>query len=164
VLPQIAALTLVVCGLALMGGATAPYLPGFLGKRRLKKTTLESLASFAKKQESWSQLLVQPRFAEFAAMDKLAGLLIVVLGLFVAAPGMPDLIASLAVLMLGLGLLQRDGLVTLIGIAIAIGWIAFVVAMAAGAAMNAPYGVGWLETHAKWASDLLAGAGKPAAP
>lgn len=164
VLPQIAALTLIVCGLALMGGATAPYLPGFIGKRRLKKTTLESLASFAKSQESWSQLLVQPRFAEFAAMEKLMGLLIIVLGLLVATPGMPDLIAALAVLTLALGLLQRDGFVMLIGVAIATGWIAFVAAMVAGAAMHAPYGQGWLETHAKWASDLLASMNKPAAP
>jgi hypothetical protein len=163
-LPQFAALTLIVCGLALMGGATAPYLPGFIGKRRLKKTTLESLASFAKNQESWSQLLLQPRFAEFAAMEKLVGLLIVVLGALVAAPGMPDLIAALAVLTLALGMLQRDGLVMLIGVAIAVGWIAFVVAMVTGAAMNAPYGAGWLETHAKWASDLLANLNRPAAP
>ena len=156
ILPQIAGVTMIVCGLGLLMGAAAPPLPWFVGKMKARKSSLEGLAKFFDEQ-SWAHLIVNPRMAEFSTGlgETMAALSILILGIEVTAP-LPDLIPALGVLALGLGLLQRDGLVMLIGVAVAIGWTAFLIAMAVGAHMNAPFASGWMSEHAGWALHFIA--------
>jgi len=124
VLPPIAGVTMIVCGLGLAVGAAAPWLPGFLAQRRISRAGLERLA---------------------------------------IAP-LPNLIPALAVLALAMGLLQRDGLVTLIGVAVGVGWIAFLGAMAAGVAAHATYASGWAQDNAPALVTLLQHGAPPPHP
>jgi hypothetical protein len=155
-LPQIAGVTIIVCALALLAGAQAPPLPWFVAKMRVKKERLEGVAKFFDDLD-WARLVLTPRHAEFAtgAGETLAALALLLLGIASAA-GLPNTLPALGVCAIGLGLLQRDGLVMLIGVAVAIGWIAFLVAMAVGAHLNAPFASGWMNENAAWALKYLA--------
>ncbi len=161
VLPQIAGLTLLVCGFGMMGGAAAPWLPGFIGKRTLKKESVVGLAQMFEGM-AWSKLVLSPR-APWLVGDKLIGFVVLLVGIVVASPGLPDLIPALAMLALALGLMQRDGLVMLIGLATAIGWLAFIGAMVAGYFTQQPYAVGWVSDHIAWLSQIAI-PGQDAAP
>ena len=154
VLPQIAALTLIVCGLGLLFGAQAPWLPGVLGKRKASRAGLEKLAAFLADQQSWSHWLLTPRHREFAldAGERVAAIGLLLLGLSVALP-LPTAAPALGALAFGFGLLQRDGLVMTIGTAVAFGWAAFLATMVVGVAMNAPFAGGWAHDQAPWLID-----------
>ena len=157
VLPQIAAVTMIVCGLGLLFKAPGPWLPGFIAKRKANNLALDKLANFFAAQQGWLGAVVQPRHPEFALGlgERVAALSIVLLGFAVAVP-FPDLIPALAVLALALGLFERDGLVMMIGTAAAFGWLAFLITMIAGTITNAPFAAYWASDHAPFLANALA--------
>ena len=98
-----------------------PWVPTFMSKRTLSYATLERLVKFA---ETWCrpvEKLLRPRMAFMLhpAADVVAGLALAFLGVFLAVPlfipGSNELPAAIIVLLL-LGLIERDGVVVLIGL------------------------------------------------
>ena len=159
--PQLAALTLLVCGAGLFFNAPTPWLP-LIAKRKANQAALDKVAGFIASQESWLSAIVAPRHPELStgAGEKTAALAMILIGVSVAAP-LPHVIPALAALALALGLFERDGLVLMIGAAVSFGWVAFLTTMLGGLVAGASFASDWGQDHALWLVKIVGGGGQP---
>jgi hypothetical protein len=160
--PQIAGLLLLTAGLNLIGGARAPAtlraLKGVWPKSRLLAMAKALSAALGWIEAAWTGVwgdLID-------AFALAAGLALVVSGIAaLAGPSMP---LGLSAIALGYGLMQRDGLITLIGAALCFASSAFVLTMLGGIVADAPFARGWGEIHTPWLSEMLHPAPKDLIP
>ena len=117
-----------------------PQLPGMILRREVKYATLEKMVTFALKLTARMEKLVKPRMdfmQRWPGMMNLIGIGIASGGLQLCLPLPPlipfsNFIPALSIVLLTAGLMERDGLVVLIGYVVNIAaWIYFVVMFAA---------------------------------
>jgi hypothetical protein len=111
---------LAAAGLALARGREAPPLPRFVAERRLEADTIKRLFGAAEKVLSYTERFSRPRWPAFARSPRLIGAAIVLLSLLMILPfyvpfGNPVTAGPLA--LLGLALLEEDGLFCALGLA-----------------------------------------------
>lgn len=100
-----------------------PWVPGVLANRTLSFATLERLIGFADRWCRPVERLLRPRmaFMHRPAVDVIVGLALAFLGVFLAlplfVPGSNELPAAVIVLLL-LGLIERDGVFVVVGLAL----------------------------------------------
>jgi len=117
-------LALALCGARIAFGHE-PWLPGFILDRRVPRRALEKMLGFAAALYRRIERFVRPRLTQvfdWAGMRALIGLSIAVAGILLALPIPPpfpftNTIPGFAVIFLAIGLLERDGLLILIGYA-----------------------------------------------
>jgi hypothetical protein len=66
-------------------------------------------------------------------------------------------IPSIALTLASIGLIQRDGLLTLLGSLIALGWLTALCVLVTGLVMGAGFAVDLLSEHAPWLLNLFQG-------
>ncbi|HEV7439690.1 MAG TPA: exopolysaccharide biosynthesis protein [Methylobacterium sp.] len=118
-----------ICGLLLMlvaaqiaAGMSAPWLPRMLLGRSIARSDVERAVKRAvpllRRLERWSR----PRMSVFESALGMRGmgliLLTLAMALIVAAPVVGQIPLGLAVCLVGLGLVERDGVVVLVGLGI----------------------------------------------
>ncbi|WP_281407627.1 exopolysaccharide biosynthesis protein [Methylobacterium planeticum] len=118
-----------ICGLLLMlvaaqiaAGMSAPWLPRMLLERSIARSDVERAVKRAvpllRRLERWSR----PRMSVFESALGMRGmgliLLTLAMALIVAAPVVGQIPLGLAVCLVGLGLVERDGVVVLVGLGI----------------------------------------------
>ncbi|WP_280526017.1 exopolysaccharide biosynthesis protein [Methylobacterium soli] len=118
-----------ICGLLLMlvaaqiaAGMSAPWLPRMLLGRSIARSDVERAVNRAvpllRRLERWSR----PRMSVFESALGMRGmgliLLTLAMALIVAAPVVGQIPLGLAVCLVGLGLVERDGVVVLVGLGI----------------------------------------------
>jgi hypothetical protein len=141
-IPLLCGLLLIFVALQMVLGWTTPWLPGFLLEKTVSRATL---ANFIERAMPWVRKLerfAQPRLGLFDSRlaFRLIGsaLMVFSLALVFAAPFIGQVPLGLAVVLIGLGLVERDGLLVLGGICIGCAGTAlslgFVLALASGAA------------------------------
>lgn len=114
-----AGLALLLPGFQMLIGLNAPRLPLLLRQRAIDRKQLQT---FGNRIIPWLQQLesrIRPRWLWLtdALMSRVIGALIVVLGLVSILPfPLVNLLPALAVVLLSLGLLQRDGVMVLAGL------------------------------------------------
>ena len=143
-IPLLCGLLLALVALQLMLGRPAPWLPKALLRRSIKRTDVRRAVTRAvpilRRLERWSR----PRVSVFETALGMRGmgivLLALALALIVAAPIVGQIPLGLAVCLVGLGLVERDGLVVLGGLVIGV----FGVAINAGFAYAVIAGVAGL--------------------
>lgn len=117
-----------------------PQLPGMILRREVKYATLEKMVAFALKLTARMEKIVKPRMhfmQKWPGMMNLIGIGIASGGLQLCLPLPPlipfsNFIPALSIVLLTAGLMERDGLVVLIGYVVNIAaWIYFVVMFAA---------------------------------
>ena len=121
-------LLLAAIGVQLARGQETPYLPRFAAERRLEVATVNRMLSAAEKLLGFTERFTRPRWSAIAKSPRLVGMAIVVLGCIMIIPvfvpfGNPLTAAPLA--LLGLALLEEDGLFCALGLAgtlVAIGY------------------------------------------
>src|ERR1043166_3662421 len=76
VLHQVAAATLLVCGMGVFFRKPAPWMPKFLANQKAKRDDLDGLVTALKGVQSFTHLVVSPRHPEFSfgVGEKAAGL------------------------------------------------------------------------------------------
>ncbi|NKX46486.1 exopolysaccharide biosynthesis protein [Roseicyclus persicicus] len=124
--PQIVALPLMfVSGQILLGRGT-PWLPGRLGARQVATS---SLAGLAQRAEPWLrriEAVSRPRLAALTRrpLDQLVGVALVVFSasILVPLPG-TNTVPGIAVVIVAMGLLQRDGILVVVGTILGLAWI-----------------------------------------
>jgi hypothetical protein len=156
VLPQIVGLALLITAWRMLTGARTPWLPFGLSKRVIAKARLEAAAGLVEKNLSFYEEMVKPRFHDLAhnAGETAAAIAILLAGACALAPA-AHLIIALGLILLGLGLAQRDGAVMLAGVALCLGGSAYLATMLAGLAVGAGYASGWAEQQMPWLMDQL---------
>ncbi len=125
--PAIAAL-----GLQMALGVRKPWLPQKLLVLKLSADMMKALQTKLIPAVIRAENYLRPRwlFSEAPIVDRLLGLLVLVLGLIIMIPApLTNLPPSLALILIGLGLTERDGLVQLLGAVLAIAMISLLAKM-----------------------------------
>lgn len=126
-IPQVVALPLMFVSAQILIGRTAPWLPTKLGARTVSKAGLQSLAMRAGPWLRKIEALSKPRLTALSRrpLDRLVGLGLVVFSasILVPLPG-TNSVPGIAVVIISMGLLQRDGLLIIAGLVTGTVWIA----------------------------------------
>ncbi|MGV7031916.1 exopolysaccharide biosynthesis protein [Methylobacterium symbioticum] len=139
-IPLVCGLLLLLVAIQIAAGMSAPWLPSrLLGRsipRRDVKRAVDRAVPLLQRLERWSR----PRMSVFESALGMRGmgvaLLTLAMALIVAAPVIGQIPLGLAVCLVGLGLVERDGIVVLVGLAIGVVGVAlnagFVYAIVSG--------------------------------
>jgi hypothetical protein len=147
--PQILGVPIILLAAQMMVGRKEPWLPKALLDRRISKSWLDGMASFAVKRMSWFEKLSKPRLTVFAkGLGERAAAFFMILATVTIILPMTNTIPSIALALLATGVLQRDGLFVAGGAAIAAAWVGLLVTLALGFAFGAAWAVQLLDRFA----------------
>jgi len=143
-IPLVCGLLLLLVAIQIAAGMSAPWLPRRLLGQSIKQSDVKRAVTRAvpilRRLERWSR----PRLSVFETAIGMRGmgvaLLALALALIVAAPLIGQIPLGLAVCLVGLGLVERDGIVVLAGLAVGL----FGVAINAGFAYAVIAGIAGL--------------------
>lgn len=125
--PQIVALPLMFISVQILIGRQTPWLPVKLGARTITPHALQTLAQRAEPWLHRIEAVSKPRMAYLthAPADRVIGLALVVFSasILVPLPG-TNSVPGLAVVIVSMGLLQRDGILVILGTLLGTAWIA----------------------------------------
>ena len=129
-IPQIVALPLLFVAAQIVFGRRVPWLPENLRRRQVRVASLNDLSRRARPTLSWIEALCRPRLSALtrAPFDRLVGLALVLFSasILVPLPG-TNTVPGFAVVLVSMGLLQRDGVVVILGSILGTAWIATLV-------------------------------------
>lgn len=125
--PQVVALPLMFISAQLLLGRTSPWLPERLGARTVSKAGLEKLSDRAGPWLRRIEAISRPRLAALTRkpLDRAVGVALVIFSasILVPLPG-TNTVPGFAVVVVAMGLLQRDGILVILGGLLGIAWIA----------------------------------------
>jgi hypothetical protein len=125
----VSGLLMVAISLQLIFGRAAPWLPRTVLTKSLARHDVAKAVDTAMPWVKWIEKLARPRLSLFdhAVSWRLLGfcLLILSLGLVFALPVIGQIPIGIALCLVGLGLVERDGYLTLIGFGIGLMGVAF---------------------------------------
>lgn len=138
--PQIVGIPILLLAGQMLVGRVEPWLPEAALKRRVSKAWLDRMADFATKRMPWFERLSRPRLTVFAEgwAERVVALFMILATLTIVLP-MTNTVPSVALALLAVGLIQRDGLFVLGGAAVAVGWVTALATVAIGFY----FGAGW---------------------
>ncbi|KQS57203.1 exopolysaccharide biosynthesis protein exod [Brevundimonas sp. Leaf363] len=143
--PQVVGLVIIMIAAQLLIGREEPWLPRRVLSLRAKAKWLKAMADFAEARLGWVDRLSRPRLAMFATGlgERMVGLFMILATLTIVLP-MTNTIPSVALALLAVGLIQRDGLFVLGGMVVAIGWLVALAILAGGLLLGAGWAGQWL--------------------
>jgi hypothetical protein len=125
--PQVVALPLMVISVQMLIGRDVPWLPRKLGARTVSKASLQDLARRAEPWLRRIEAVSRPRLARLThpPLDRVVGLALVLFSasILVPLPG-TNTVPGIAVVIVAMGLLQRDGILVVLGAILGTSWIA----------------------------------------
>ncbi|MFK7869528.1 MAG: exopolysaccharide biosynthesis protein [Roseobacter sp.] len=126
-IPQVVSLPLMFVSAQILLGRTTPWLPERLGQRTVTVSGLENLARRAGPWLRKIESVSKPRQAALtrAPLDRFVGFALVAFSasILVPLPG-TNTVPGFAVVVVSMGLLQRDGILVLVGMVLGTAWIA----------------------------------------
>ncbi|MEM7056064.1 MAG: exopolysaccharide biosynthesis protein [Pseudomonadota bacterium] len=129
-IPQIVSLPLVFVAAQIVMGRNAPWLPQKLRQRQVSTAGLAALATRAKPWLTRVEALSRPRlgFLTRRPVSQIVGLALLLFSasIMVPLPG-TNTVPGFAVVLVSMGLLQRDGILVVVGGVIGTVWIATLV-------------------------------------
>jgi hypothetical protein len=135
--PQVVALPLLFIAGQMVLGWGKPWLPQKLGERRVATA---NLAALARRADPWLrriEAVSRPRLAVLTRrpLDQLVGVALLAFSaaILVPVPG-TNTVPGIAVAIVAIGLLQRDGILVLLGLILGVAWIGTLLVAGATAA------------------------------
>ncbi|MEM9765824.1 MAG: exopolysaccharide biosynthesis protein, partial [Pseudomonadota bacterium] len=126
-IPQVVALPLMFVSGQILFGRSVPWLPARLAAREVAASSLTSLAERAGPWLRRIEAVSRPRLAALtrAPFDRIVGLALVLFSasILVPLPG-TNTVPGFAVVLVAMGLLQRDGALVILGAVLGTAWIA----------------------------------------
>lgn len=155
---QIIAVPIFLLAVQVLIGRSEPWLPGWFMRARVKKGWISSIAGFADKRLRWTETLSRPRWRFFAAGfgEKLAALLMALAAITVMLP-ITNTVPSVGLTLMSVGLIQRDGVFTVLGMLVALAWLTLLTVLVGGLIVGAGFAVNLLSEHAPWLRDMFGG-------
>ncbi len=133
--PQVVAVPMLLVSVQLVAGRRSPWLPEGLAAREIKSARLAQLAERAGPWLEYFEALSRPRlgFLTRPPLDRVVGLFLVLFCASILVP-LPstNTAPGIAVALVALGFLERDGLLTLGGVILGTVWIVGLIVIAAG--------------------------------
>jgi hypothetical protein len=153
---QLIAIPIFLLGLQLAMGRSELWLPKKALAAQIKPTWLEAIAGFVDKRLRWSERLSRPRLTFLASglSERIIGTIIAIAAITIMLP-ITNTIPSLAITLIAVGLLQRDGLFTLAGSGLAMAWITLLTIMVWGLFAGAGFAVDFVAQHLPFLAQLL---------
>lgn len=132
--PQIMALPLLALAGQLAAGRDVPWLPQRLRARRAPIATLENVLDRSEKYVGWFEKIARPRLLGLS--DRTGARVVGALMLIPCASILTPLPATnttpgIAVAVIAVGLMERDGLMILAGLALGLAWVGALITVAA---------------------------------
>lgn len=125
-IPQVVALPLMFVSAQILVGRQTPWLPQKLSERTVSTSGLESLAKRAGPWLRRIEAVSRPRLGALTRppLDRIIGLALVLFSasILVPLPG-TNTVPGFAVVLVAMGLLQRDGLIVILGTLLGTAWI-----------------------------------------
>ena len=125
--PQVVALPLMFISVQMLIGRDVPWLPRKLGARTVAKASLQDLARRAEPWLRRIEAVSRPRLSRltYPPLDRVVGLALVLFSasILVPLPG-TNTVPGIAVVIVAMGLLQRDGILVALGAVLGTSWIA----------------------------------------
>jgi hypothetical protein len=140
--PQIVGIPILLLAGQMLAGRIEPWLPEAVLKRRVSKAWLDRMADFATKRMGWFERLSRPRLTLFTVgwAERVVALFMILATVTIVLP-MTNTVPSVALTLLAVGLIQRDGLFVLAGAAVATGWATALATVAIGFYVGAGWAV-----------------------
>ena len=133
-IPQIVSLPLLFVSFQIVIGRRTPWLPENLREREVQVSSLEDLSARAGPWLKRVEKLSKPRlsFLTRPPVDRIIGVFLLLFSASIMLP-LPstNTVPGIAVAIVSIGLLQRDGLLTAIGMVLGTAWIATLVFLGA---------------------------------
>lgn len=130
ILPQLVALPMVVLAVQMATGRRAPWLPETLRKRHLPVAALLDVVARAKRYGGWLERFAHPRLPAFTGdrAARIIGALLIVPCLSILVPlPLTNTVPGIGVAVAAVGLIERDALFVVLGLIIALIWVAILV-------------------------------------
>lgn len=143
--PQMVGLIVILLAGQMLVGREEPWLPRWFLNLRCKGSWLKAMADFAETKLGWIDRLSRPRLRRFAdgPGEKLAAVFMILATVTIVMP-LTNTIPSIALALLSVGLIQRDGLFVLAGCAVTTVWLTILGALGTGLLMGAEWATRWL--------------------
>lgn len=143
--PQVVGLIVILLAGQMLVGREEPWLPRWFLNLRCKGSWLKAMADFAETKLGWIDRLSRPRLRRFAdgPGEKLAAVFMILATVTIVMP-LTNTIPSIALALLSVGLIQRDGLFVLAGCAVTTVWLTLLGALGTGLLMGAEWATRWL--------------------
>lgn len=143
--PQVVGLIVILLAGQMLVGREEPWLPRWFLNLRCKGSWLKAMADFAETKLGWIDRLSRPRLRRFAdgPGEKLAAVFMILATVTIVMP-LTNTIPSIALALLSVGLIQRDGLFVLAGCAVTTVWLTLLGALGTGLLMGAEWTTRWL--------------------
>lgn len=143
--PQVVGLIVILLAGQMLVGREEPWLPRWFLNLRCKGSWLKAMADFAENKLGWIDRLSRPRLRRFAdgPGEKLAAVFMILATVTIIMP-LTNTIPSIALALLSVGLIQRDGLFVLAGCAVTTVWLTLLGALGTGLLMGAEWATRWL--------------------
>lgn len=153
---QIIAVPILLLALQVVAGRREPWLPGWFLRARVKKSWLDGLAGFSVKRLRWTERVSAPRLTLLATGfgERIVGLVIALVSITIMLP-ITNTLPSLAITLMAVGLLQRDGLFTLVGATLGLAWVGLLGAIVGGVLLGAGFALRFVAENAPWLADWL---------
>jgi hypothetical protein len=147
--PQIVGIPILLLAGQMLAGRIEPWLPEAVLKRRVSKAWLDRMADFATRRMGWFERLSRPRLTVFAEgwAERVVALFMILATVTIVLP-MTNTVPSVALTLLAVGLIQRDGLFVLAGAAVAAGWATTLATVAIGFYVGAGWAVSLISRFA----------------
>ncbi|MDP3406010.1 MAG: exopolysaccharide biosynthesis protein [Brevundimonas sp.] len=141
--PQIVGIPILLLAGQMLIGREEPWLPEAALKRRVSKAMLDRMADFAVKRMGWFERLSKPRLTLFTQglAERAAAVFMILATLTIVLP-MTNTVPSVALALISVGLIQRDGLFVAAGAAVATGWVTALLVIGVGFIVGAGWAVG----------------------
>jgi len=138
--PQVVGLAILILAFQLLLGREEPWLPRWFLNLRARASWLEGMADFTEKRLGWLERLSRPRLRAFSVGpgERFAAIFMILSTLTIVLP-MTNTIPSVALALLAVGLIQRDGLFVLGGAAVATAWLGLLTAVGVGLLIGADW-------------------------
>lgn len=151
---QVIAIPIFLLAAQIVIGRREPWLPGWFMRMQIRKGWIGAIADFADKRLRWTERLARPRLTMLATGfgERLVGVFMAIAAITVMLP-ITNTIPSLALTLMSIGLIQRDGLFTTAGALVAAGWFTLLAALVAGLVFGAGFAVELVSGAAPWLLD-----------
>lgn len=114
---------LALVSLQMIAGQQRLYVPGWLSRRRVRSGVVQAMVSRAAPVLERIERRLAPRYVAFSQPNMLRplGLLVLLMGVLIALPiPFGNTVPGIAVLVIALGLVVRDGLAVAVGVALSL--------------------------------------------
>ncbi|MBV6659113.1 MAG: exopolysaccharide biosynthesis protein [Devosiaceae bacterium] len=128
IIPQIVALPMLVLTGQMAAGRHAPWLPANLTSRDFDIAAMRSVVARGKRWFGWAEIFARPRLLALSGptASRLIGALLMIPSASILVP-LPstNTVPGIGVAIASIGLIERDGLLILLGLFIGLAWVAF---------------------------------------